>query len=1727
MMNALSRDDARPLPGPIVQVLNRLIRRARRLIVFRGLCASVAAGGGAFLVIMLLDAWLTLLASWPRWLLTITAYAVWGGVTHWYLVRPLARSFTLAGIARLIESHHPELQERISSAVELLASRDMPSIRGSEVLIQALTEQAVREAASLRPRKEISFRIALPFAVAAGLMLAVLAGLSIAMPRKTGFLVARAAAPFLNLPNVRALDLRIEPGDTLVAAGGSLAIRVTTRNPVVKYARLRMVDGQERETVADMVAVPAASNATGRAFALTLPGVLQEFRYRIQAGDALSRYYKVRVAVPPVIGQRDIRYRYPAYTGIAPRLDRDGSGTIRAIAGTEITVSVQINKPVVSAVLAIAGSATTNTIKGASVSGSNGSVPDYEFSFVLPAGLNGVWTLRLTDEIGLQNSAFEHSIQAIPDTPPVISVTNPRQRELRLNRDTRLPVFYAVEDDLGLQGVSLVLSVPGRSNDIVRPMPLVLPPTGQPGRTARGSTLLALDDSILTNAPRLTFRMVATDNLPAGLRGPQKGQSEIFTILLDEAADSWMAQVLASQDQRVVDGLKLTRQQLEKARQQSAALEAPLARDPQIDADTSRKVDALQDTLAAADNTLRDTSGQLQKGFFDSLASNLNALAENHVAKAESQAGQIKLMDSPADRAAMNSNVASEISRSLDEVGQAIRTHEKAREAARRAVALDQMSESQAQLARERRSLDAAAASTNTAEQAAADTADRQWRQEQDRVADALARMTRETPEAAALLAGALSNSAMQAAAESDRLARKQSELAALTRDALEQRMKQEEQWRQLAQQQEQLARRTAAVPMAAPQAETMRNASREMEAGDREQARESQERATQALREKARTLEQHRPAQPREAGVRQAKPEPPEEWDPFRELVDEAEKAGQEQRDVRKDREASPVEAAKEAARNAEQAGDLADRSAKAAEQAAKEAGQAVQQAEQRAEAAKKALQQAEQAAGQAAQAEQQGKGKPNERETLRAAEEARKEAQAARQNEANARQDTAEAKQAGENARQQAEQARQAAEAARQSAKEAEQAAAETAKAESMARAREQEEAASRAAEKAVEQARQSAEAAARADQFADTAKAEAKGPEVRDPFEQGLDKAQELNARQQTAGEKAKQAAPAEAAKESARNAEQAGQLADQSAKSAEQAAKEAEQSAKDAAAQAAAAKSATQAADQAANQAEQAARQNQGKPGEQSAMQAAENARRDAAAARQNEREAAQDAQDAQRAGEQARQQAQEAAKSANAAQQAAQEASRQAQQAAQAQSPHAVAQKQESADEAAQKAAENALAAAQAADRARQSAGVARREAEALRLSDLARQQEELQREAEDLIAAEKQAVEKLGEEVAGRVLEEQQALARAAEAMAQEMGREDAPANTARQAARAAQAAGEAARQLQQDQDARARYAAADARKALEQVAGAMQDALRAMEADALQKPDRFGAWASQAEELADRQGDLARQMAALAENEPLDALQQRQEQVGREAGDLARESGLLQVQAAEALPQPQGTRPSAEAAQAAQSMQQARQAAQQAAQQMQSAGQPMNNGAMPSPQAMRQAAQQAGQQQQQAVQALQQAARNLQQAASAAGKQVAQPGEPSWIEGYQSAREAEQAPGAAKAGEAAAQLRQAAQQAGQQARDMGVDPKPATLQAASSGGTGNRDLATESDEVPNLGRRLGLRLQDWLRVHGELKDDVLRAIHSDGPEEYRPMIQRYFREVSRHGEEK
>ena len=251
-------------------------------------------------------------------MLTLSALGATVAAAIWFLILPLAKTVTLTGIARAIEEHHPELQERLSSAIELLTSRDMPSIRGSETLIAALAQEATIDAVKVQPQAEITLRSARPFLIAAGSVLVILLAL---VARLSGQCRAAASSgPWrrtANMPSIRADMITVKPGDIVMKEGDRLQVDVTVASKAASQSEFRRVLSDGSESLEMMSPLAAAENGDLRFSLLSAPAA-DSFRYRIHVGDALTRYYNVTVVPPPAVKRMEIRYDYPAYTKWEP-----------------------------------------------------------------------------------------------------------------------------------------------------------------------------------------------------------------------------------------------------------------------------------------------------------------------------------------------------------------------------------------------------------------------------------------------------------------------------------------------------------------------------------------------------------------------------------------------------------------------------------------------------------------------------------------------------------------------------------------------------------------------------------------------------------------------------------------------------------------------------------------------------------------------------------------------------------------------------------------------------------------------------------------------------------------------------------------------------------------------------------------------------------------------------------------------------------------------------------------------------------------------------------------------------------------------------------------------------------------------------------------------------------------------------------------------------------------
>lgn len=640
------------LPQPILNKLEAMIRRVRRLLFIRGFFATLAVALSCLLVIMAIDATVTLFSATARWALSLTGLAVTLVAAWWYLLRPLSRKFTLTHMARILEIRHPELQERISTAVELLSSDDPESIKGSEELISAVVDSAVVDVEAVDPKSEFTpaktKRFAKVAAIAGGVVLVLLA----IWPTQSWTLLTRALAPFLDIGNAYAESLVIEPGDIRIARGDNVTIEMSVEHKRLKRAEIRMLLPDGTETVERMTLI--GENDGRKHFSLTFPSVQDSFAYRVRAGSAVSEFFDVVAIDPPAVDSLSIRYDFPDYTGASDVESITETGEIRAVAHTRVTVSALANKDIWSAKLMLN---ETTELETPTV---EGNLATWEFE--LTSGMNGTWNLELSDKEGFSNAPAPYPLEVLPDKPPTVQIAEPVLREMKLKPTERLPIISEIIEDFAVADVAILVTPDGS------PTPIEVPKESpSPGlRAGEYRSEIFLDIAALKLTPeqrRLGVQVRVTDGRPADYDGPGIGLSEVLFINLDRNAKSLADQAIEAQRRELSENMQKAEQELKRAKSEMQQAEKELNRSQEVTGRAKQTLENFSERAESARDALDEMAATLDSTLFQEQADQARQIADEPVAAAMELADLIPVTDEKSKRVAE----AKESQRKIDE----------------------------------------------------------------------------------------------------------------------------------------------------------------------------------------------------------------------------------------------------------------------------------------------------------------------------------------------------------------------------------------------------------------------------------------------------------------------------------------------------------------------------------------------------------------------------------------------------------------------------------------------------------------------------------------------------------------------------------------------------------------------------------------------------------------------------------------------------------------------------------------------------------------------------------------------------------------------------------------------------------------------------------------------------------------------------------------------------
>ena len=432
----------------ILSKLQAFARRRRKLIIIRGICSALAMLLATMMIVALVD-WVFVLPDEARWALSAAAYLAVLFVEWRTCLRQLTHAPDARQLARLIEHAEPKLREDLLSAVELGTAEgetvfDSAQFRG---LLQADVAHRVEgmEVDRLLPANLLKRYIGVAVALSVAVLIAFIA---------TGFqfstLMLRALFPGMNLGRVSATQVAVlqpKPAERIVAHGDALPLEIQLSGRLASKAVLEVfTKGGKRQVV------PLTAVGPDR-FAGTVQVGREDVRYRVRAGDAITRKYLLDAEPRPHVIEFEKTFTPPAYTKLPPTTRREENGDLVGLEGSEIELKLTTNVPIGNAELRLEQGKSNTFVP--LVPG-----PDGKLRARLPLKISGAYRVHLVAARTAFENKFspEYELRAEPDLVPGVTLDVPQQ-DLIVPANEIVEFLGTATDDLGVARLAQLFKV--------------------------------------------------------------------------------------------------------------------------------------------------------------------------------------------------------------------------------------------------------------------------------------------------------------------------------------------------------------------------------------------------------------------------------------------------------------------------------------------------------------------------------------------------------------------------------------------------------------------------------------------------------------------------------------------------------------------------------------------------------------------------------------------------------------------------------------------------------------------------------------------------------------------------------------------------------------------------------------------------------------------------------------------------------------------------------------------------------------------------------------------------------------------------------------------------------------------------------------------------------------------------------------------------------------------
>ncbi|HYE05582.1 MAG TPA: hypothetical protein VEL07_08620 [Planctomycetota bacterium] len=445
-------------------------------------------------------------------------WLAWRGV-----IRPALKRTTPVAAALLVEHARPGLESRLVSAIETYPDLTAEKPRFHRDLVSALVLRAGADVAAADLDAVVDRRPARRQLTAAALALVAWIAAVASAPGAIGGgfrgLVDAWRDLADHLRGALGAGIAVEPLERAYLAGSDVTVRArlhgfSAAETIVRWRLADDAEWSERTLPVD---------ADGRA-ALLMPAATQPFTCWFSVGKLVSERVSVVVTERPRIAVLTVEYAAPDYVRRAPEVDSRSDGDLDALYGSTVVLTIEANKPLAGATLAVAGATPIAFSVGDRFA--NGVLKlDAEAWLASASDVETAYTLALVDEYGFANddAARAYRLVVRKDQPPTIAFSglphsSPAQEPTLLAPDlARVPLIIKASDDQGVARVALhwrlesLLETEAPRSGAGKERSFVSPP-----RQVSGLSLARLADLGATVGDRIVFWAEAADAYDLG-----------------------------------------------------------------------------------------------------------------------------------------------------------------------------------------------------------------------------------------------------------------------------------------------------------------------------------------------------------------------------------------------------------------------------------------------------------------------------------------------------------------------------------------------------------------------------------------------------------------------------------------------------------------------------------------------------------------------------------------------------------------------------------------------------------------------------------------------------------------------------------------------------------------------------------------------------------------------------------------------------------------------------------------------------------------------------------------------------------------------------------------------------------------------------------------------------------------------------------------------------------